>query len=517
MRNESRTRKTFLNARINLIFYFLTLALSFFSRKIFLNILGIDFIGLTGTLQSLLNFLNIAELGIGTAVGYTLYKPLFEQNQHQINEIISVFGYMYRWIGKIILIIGIILSFFLPLIFPQSPFNLSIIYLIYYVFLLSSLIGYFINYKQTLLSADQRNYVITAYFQTANIVKTILQMISAFYIGSYYLWIIIEFVFAIIHSLILNWKINKVYPWLKSNVSNGKTLLKKYPNIIQLSQQVFVHKIGGIAQFQLTPFLVYAFTSLQAVALYGNYALISDKLNALLNSLLNSTAAGIGNLIAEGSTEKILKIYWELMAVRFFFAGLFVFSMYYLLPPFIALWLGSNYLLPQDIMICILCIFALGIIRGTTEQFIAGHGLYQDTWAPITETFIYLLVALSGGYWIGLKGILLGNIASLLIIIYGWKPYFLFKRGFKLPIKVYWKRFLQYIFILVLSFVIIHIIHSYIHWEYGYNDWYSFLGYCLYIAISITLVLFFMMYIGTEGMRNFIKRFYCYESFSTNT
>lgn len=507
MKKESRIRKTVLNARVNLIFYCLTLALSFFSRKIFLNILGTDFVGLTGTLQSLLNFLNIAELGIGTAVGYTLYKPLFEQNQHQINEIISVFGYMYRLIGKIILLSGVILSLFLPLIFPKSSFNLSIIFLAYYAFLTSSLIGYFINYKQTLLSADQRNYVVTAYLQTANIIKTIVQIISAYYTQSYYLWIIIEFTFAIIHSIILNWKINQVYPWLKSEVSNGKNLLKKYPDVIRLSKQVFVHKIGGIAQFQMTPILIYAFVSLKTVALYGNYGMISDKLNALLNSLLNSTAAGIGSLIAEGNKDKILRIYWELMAVRFFFAGLFVFSMYYLLPTFITLWLGNSYLLSNKVFICILCIFLLGIVRGTTEQFVAGYGLYHDTWAPIAETIIYIFVALLGGYFSGLNGILFGNIVSLLVIIYGWKPYLLFKEGFGLPIKVYWIGFLQNIFILVLSFTIFYFIHSYIYKENNCNNWPTFIGYCIYIGLSIALILFFMMYIGTRGMRNFMKRF----------
>ena len=114
MKQESRTRKTFLNVRVNLIFYFLTLTLSFFSRKIFLDILGADFVGLTGTLQNLLSYLNIIDLGIGTAVGYLLYKPLFENNQGIINEIISVFGYLYRWVGIIILTIGVILSLFLP-------------------------------------------------------------------------------------------------------------------------------------------------------------------------------------------------------------------------------------------------------------------------------------------------------------------------------------------------------------------------------------------------------------------
>ena len=127
MSQESRVRKSLLNARVNLIFYFLTLALSFFSRKIFLDTLGADFVGLTGTLQNLLGFLNLAELGIGSAIGYVLYKPLFDHDETKINEIISVFGYLYRWIGKIILIAGCILACFLPLIFPNTEFELGLI------------------------------------------------------------------------------------------------------------------------------------------------------------------------------------------------------------------------------------------------------------------------------------------------------------------------------------------------------------------------------------------------------
>ncbi len=138
---ESRVKKTLLNARVNLIFYFLTLVLSFFSRKIFLDCLGADFIGLTGTLQNLLGFLNLAELGIGSAIGYVLYKPLFDHDRTKINEIISVMGYLYRWIGLIILAGGCILALFLPLIFPDTEFGMGIIYFAYFSFLTSSLIG----------------------------------------------------------------------------------------------------------------------------------------------------------------------------------------------------------------------------------------------------------------------------------------------------------------------------------------------------------------------------------------
>ena len=125
---ESRLKKSLLNAKVNLIFYVLTLALSFFSRKIFIDCLGADFIGLSGTLQNLLGFLNLAELGVGTAIGYVLYKPLFQQDQGKINEIISVFGYLYRWIGGIILAAGCLLAVFLPQIYPNTGFEYGVIY-----------------------------------------------------------------------------------------------------------------------------------------------------------------------------------------------------------------------------------------------------------------------------------------------------------------------------------------------------------------------------------------------------
>ena len=358
MSQESRVRKSLLNARVNLIFYFLTLALSFFSRKIFLDTLGADFVGLTGTLQNLLGFLNLAELGIGSAIGYVLYKPLFDHDETKINEIISVFGYLYRWIGKIILIAGCILACFLPLIFPNTEFDLGLIFFAYFSFLASSLIGYFANYKQTLLGADQKNYVVTAYFQTATIIKTIIQMALAYYTGNYYLWVIVELSFGIIYSFILNWKINQVYPWLRSEVSQGRILFKKYPEVMKYTKQLFVHKIGGFVQNQTIPFLIYAFVSLKIVAFYGNYTIITDKLSILLNSFLDSTSAGVGNLIAEGQKVKVQKVFWELLSIRFLMAGLFCFCVYKLLPSFVSLWLGNEYLLPSIVLVLVLINFS---------------------------------------------------------------------------------------------------------------------------------------------------------------
>lgn len=505
MTQESRVKKSLLNARVNLIFYFLTLALSFFSRKIFLDCLGADFVGLTGTLQNLLGFLNLAELGIGSAIGYVLYKPLFDHDEAKINEIISVFGYLYRWIGRIILGAGCILACFLPLIFPDTQFELGIIFFAYFAFLASSLIGYFANYKQTLLGADQKNYVVTAYFQTATIVKTLIQMASAYYTGSYYLWVVIELVFGIIYSFILNWKINQVYPWLKSEVKQGKLLFKKYPEVMKYTKQLFVHRIGAFTQFQMTPILTYAFVSLQMVAFYGNYSIVIDKIQALINNMFTGIEAGIGNLIAEGNQKKIEKVFWEITSVRYYIAGFTVFLIYYLINPFITLWLGKEYILSNSVIIIILVNTYLRISNGYNASFLFGYGLFNDTWAPLTEATINIVIAIIAGSIWGLPGILMGNIISYLLIVCIWKPYFLYWKGFKKNSTEYWLNILRYIVILAIS-------------------WYSFIlikniititpiqGYLNLIFFAITILLVFgtiytlmMLFFGI-GFNNIIHR-----------
>ncbi len=507
MLNESRVKKSLLNARVNLIFYFLTLILSFFSRKIFLDTLGDDFVGLTSTLQNLLGFLNLAELGIGSAIGYVLYKPLFDRDETKINEIISVFGYLYRWIGFIILGTGIVLACFLPLIFPDTIFEMGIIYFAYFSFLVSSLIGYFANYKQTLLGADQKNYVVTAYFQTANIIKTLIQMASAYYTGSYYLWVAIELTFGVIYSFILNWKINQTYPWLRSEVRLGHKLFRKYPEVMKYTKQLFVHQISSFVQFQTTPFLIYAFVSLQTVAYYGNYTLIIDKLAQLMNTVLGSTSAGIGNLISEGNKNKIINIFWELTTIRFFIAGVFCFALSQLIEPFIVLWLGKKYTLESSVLFLIILRIYLQITHGCLGQFIYGCGLFSDVWSSIAQSLIFMSVAILGGYFWGLEGILCASIVSFFIVIGIWKPYFLYNKGFCKSVWFYWKKWTLLMGINTISFVV----STFVVWRICFTintawDWifYSLICIGLYLMVSAIL-----MVLLNQHARSFIKRIKC--------
>lgn len=508
MAKESRVKKSLLNARVNLICYMISLVVAFFTRRVFLEQLGTEFIGLTGTLQSLLGFLNLAELGIGGAIGYVLYKPVSEDNHDKINEIISLFGYLYRYIGFIILGFGIILSLFIPLIFPNTSFSLGVIYFGFYAYLTSSLIGYFVNYRTALLGADQRNYIVTGYFQLTTTLKVIIQIILALVVCNFYLYFAIELIFGIINSIILNKKINQTYPWLESEIKLGKGLLKKYPDVAKYVKQLFIHKIAGFVQSQISPVFIYSFVSLPMVALYGNYTIITQRVQSLIGSLLGSTSAGIGSLIAEGDSDKSMKVYAEMFSIQALIAGFIASAIFVLINPFIAVWLGREYPLDMSIVLLIVLQFFMEQLRGTTEQFKFGFGLFADTWAPIAEAVIYVISAAVGGYFLGLKGVLLGPIVSLLLIVHIWKPYYLFKEGFHKSVVIYIKIFFQHIIPIAISFVISYILVGFILPEaYMYSGWGQWiLGACLFSSLMLTLSCI-LLYVSSSGMRAFVHRF----------
>lgn len=503
--NESRVKKTLLNARVNLIFYFLILAITFFSRKIFLDTLRADFVGLTGTLQNILGYLNLAELGVGAAISFNLYKPIQQGNRELICKIISIFGYYYRNIGLFVLGAGLIVSAFFPLIFKNDGFPLPVIYFAFYSFLTSSLIGYFVNYKQTLLSADQKQYKITVYYQTLNLVKTVLQMAIAYYYSSYYAWIGIELGFGILYSFILNNRINKIYPWFKTSIKLGKESSKDFGNILTSTKQVFVHRIKGFLLTQSDQLFVFAFVSLKMVAYYNNYVLVISKLTSFFSNILDSVGASVGNLVAEGNHNKMMKVFWELMALRYFVAGFICFSIYHLIDPFIAIWLGSEYILGKWIVILLVVNLFISISRGTVDNFNFAYGQYADVWAAWVEGIVNITATLFFAWKWGIAGILLGKTVSIVPIIVFWKPLYLFKDGFHESYAKYWAGTIRYYIVFAVSAFIVHFLVGLL--RQGEID--SYLWFCIYgfaYAGSFAVLYFFGMLLFAPGGKNLVNR-----------
>lgn len=493
MRGDSRVQKSLLNARINTICFFASLILSFFSRRVFINFLGISFLGLTGTLGSILGFLNIAELGIGSAIGYVLYKPIVDDDRLKITEVVSVLGYLYRMIGHFILLAGVVVSLFLPLIFKENDlFEYKVLYFGFYSYLISSLIGYYNNYKQVLLSADQRNYEVTGYYQVVSMITSVLQMLFAYLTKSFLVFFALQLLCGVSYSVILNFRINKVYPWLNCEVSKGRVLLKEYPQIVLYIKQLCFHKIGEFVQFQISPLLIYSFVSLPMVAIYMNYTTISDKLNKFVVGAMDSTLAGVGNLISEGDSGRVWSVFRELMSIRYLVSGIVAACFYYTSSSFVSLWLGEQYVLSSITTLLISVLLFMSIARGAVDQFIYGFGLFSDVWSPIAESIIFVLTSIVFGHFWGLNGILLGPILSIGLIIYIWKPFFLFSRGLKMSWGNYWLRFFIYLAIHIISYwAAIMILHDNLCSNESWLQWIISSSLFLFVYSLIAFLLFF--------------------------
>jgi O-antigen/teichoic acid export membrane protein len=499
-----RVLKTIKNAKINLFYYVCFMFVSFFSRKMFLEYLGADFIGLTGTLNAILGMLSIAELGVGTAVGYALYKPIYNKHNDEINKIVSLLGYIYKKIGFVILFFGIAISLFIPLILDTTEFNYWTILYVFLTFLISSLLGYFFNYHQILLFSDQKNYIVSKYYQSILILKLLTQISLVYLFQNYFIWIIVELLFSIFYSVLFRRRVKKEYPFLNFKLKATSNILKEYPEIIRKVKQIFIQKVAYIVLTGTDSILIYAFANLKAVAFIGNYQLIILSSKTLAGKIFSGTGAAIGDIVAEGDKKNIKKIFWEMMAIKHFVASILFVAIYFLIDKFIVLWLGSEYILDKDLIVLMLIIMVLTQIRVPVMNYLNAYGLFFDVWASVAETIVNLVVSIVFGYLWGIKGIFYGTIFSMGLLTIGWKPYFLYKNGFKMPVYDYYRGQA----LLILPFIIVFpIVRFYFSNKIllidSYLDW-IFMGFKLFIFTVIFFVILFFVF--SRGFRSLVDR-----------
>ena len=502
---SERVHRSVMNIKVGMFFYVLSLFLAFFSRKVFLDCLGAEFIGLTGMLMNIMSFLSVAELGIGTSIVYFLYKPLQEDNHEDINTIMSMLAYLYRYIGYVIGAIGISISIFFPWWLNNLTMGLPLVYFAFYSFLASSVAGYIFNYKQLLVSANQKHYLVNAYFQTISIIQSFIQILLAYYYHNLYLWVLVGFIFTIVGIIVFNYRIQQLYPWLRINLKEGKTNLKKYPEVLSKTRQIFNQKIKDFILYRSDELLVGSFVSVVQVAFYGNYMIIINKLNFLVNILSDGLSAGVGNLLAEGNEKNIMKVYWELTATRFLILGIIIFSLLLFFQPFIGCWLGKQYQLSD--LIVYLLVFNLFMRYQTAAVYIylGSAGQFSDVWAAWAELIVNLSITLILAPTYGIVGILLGKIISFGIISSFWKPYYLFSQTFHKSVWDYWRGMCIYYII----FILCTLLSIWLKQTIIDSHSASFLSLAVYgaaVFIPIFAVFFILLFIFTPGMKYFVAR-----------
>lgn len=503
---ESRTAKSIKNAQVSFFYYVVFMILGFWSRKVFFDYLGSEVVGLESTVGNLLTFLNLAELGIGMAVTYFLYKPLFGKDYETINKIVALQGWIYKHVAYLVISGAVVLMFFFPRIFRDIGVPLWYAYVVFLVFLFGSMLGYFVNYRQIVLNTDQKGYKVARVTTGFGAFIKVVQIVLLPFVPHPFLFYVGTNVFCTLFSCWwLNHTIAKEYPWLNTKGYSGKQLLREYPEVLKKTKQLFIHKISTVILFNATPFIMYAFSTLTVVAYYSNYAMIFGKVKDTMNMIFGSTGAAIGNLIASGDKKKLIRVFWELYDSRFCMSAIILMSVFFLSHKFIVLWLGEKFVLSQFLLILLLIIQSLSVTRSTVDQYINGYGLFSDVWAPMTEGAINIGGALIFGYFFGYEGVIIGNILSLLLIIHIWKPIFLFKKGLEMSVLSYFKSiFFRYCILIVDMLLFDRLFQLFVPERFSSFLEFGIYGFIIFLIIGV--VLFAEFYSFSRGTRDFVVR-----------
>ena len=290
-----------------------------------------------------------------------------------------------------------------------------------------------------------------------------------------------------------------------------KQLQLRYIHLWTKTKQVFIFKISHIIYTSSANVLIGFLANLSTVALYGNYNMLMSKVTSAFDGIFTGMGASIGNLIAEGNKEKILRNFYELLSIRYFIASFCSISFYFVSSPFILIWLGDTFLMSNNIILLLTIQGFILQARLTVINFKDAYGLFQDVWAPISEVVMYITISLILGKFWGLSGILMGVIISQTLIKMIWQPYYLFKHGFKQSVlKMYWPIFLKYLCIIGISIIAISQISKVYLSINAIDGWLSMVVYCLVIGVDVFLILTILFFVTDKYFRSFINHIYNY-------
>lgn len=388
------TRKSAVNAVISLATQLSSNLLSFVSRYIFIHFLSEEYLGINGLFSNVLTLLSFAELGIGEALAYAMYKPMKEHDQRKLRALLSFYKIAYWWIMGAVLFIGIAISFFVDGLVSQKPDIPENFQILFCLFLINNAMSYFMVYKQSVLMVDQNRYVVSIVRQATYVGQIIIQSIFLIVTRNYYVYLLWQIAGTIVTNMLLSFYVDKKYPWAKCSGKQDKLSTDEKQSIYRDIKDLSISKIAGVISNGSDNIIIAKLVDLVSVGLISNYTMVINALNGILWGALSSITGSIGQFNVDSDIKEKRKIFDELYLCTFWLYSFLCIGLMTLLSPLVSVWLGSKYTVAQPIVIALVAITYISGLNFPFYTFRVTCGLF----APMKYNYVYyaiLNVALS--------------------------------------------------------------------------------------------------------------------------
>ena len=429
--DESRSKNSARNVGVVFVSKILQILLSFLVRTLLIQKLGAEILGLDGLFSSVITILSIADLGLGSAVIYSLYTPIAENDKKTIAAYISFFDKVYSVIGIVIMVIGFITLPVLPFIVNlEKP--IAHLELIYLLTIAGTSATYFFSSRRIIFEADQKAYKFVSVDLVFNILLQLTQIFIIIVFQDYIFVLLNRAVIALLKNVNIYIIGNREYEYLSKYKQERLEKSRKralWTNTIA----ILCHKVGGVLVSGVDNTIISAFVGTLYAGFYSNYLLVINSVTAFITIGINSLVPSVGNLRATtDNVEHHYSVFTELLLINYVMSAFVGVMLYAELNNFIVVWIGKNYLLDTSVVLLLCINFYISTMRYACGTFNTAAGYFKQTLIkPIAEGIINLIVSIVLVNQIGMIGVFIGTTVSLLLGSVWVDPFVLYRKWFK--------------------------------------------------------------------------------------
>lgn len=425
-----RTKNATRNIIFGIILKLYQMLLPFVMRTAMIYFMGMKYLGLSSLFTSILQVLNLAELGVGSAMVYSMYKPIVEDDRETICALMRLYRLYYRIIGALVAILGVILMPFLPQLVKVDtvPKGISI-YILYLLNLGATVLSYWLfAYKNSLLNAHQRTDVVSKITLGTNTLMYLFQFLVLALLHNYYLYVIIKLITQAVTNITTAVAVDKMYPNYKPE---GKLDIGAIKQINHRVRDLFTAKLGGVILNAADTIVISAFLGLTDLAVYQNYYFILTSVIGIVSVVFGACTAGIGNSLIVDTSEKNFLDFETFSLIIAWVSGFCSCCMLCLFQPFMKLWVGSKYLLPMSAVVCFVIYYFIYEINQLFNIYKDAAGIWhEDRFRPLITATANLIMNIILVQFYGIYGVLLSTVIATLGIGMPWLLHNLFTSVF---------------------------------------------------------------------------------------
>lgn len=501
---SSRLNLSFKNMLSGAVGQALTILLSFVSRTIFLRTLTTEYLGINGLFSNILTLLSFAELGIGNAMIFSMYKPLKDKDIQKLQGLMFLYKKAYRVIAVVVAGIGLLLVPFLSFFISNPPNikeNLTIIYLLY---LLNATISYLWTHKKSIIIADQKVYIVNISQNIFNIILLIAQAIVLILTHNFILYLCLQITTNLLNNLIVSHIANEMYPFLKEPITT-QISQNETKRIFTDIKALTISKIAGVVANGTDSIIISKIMGLTSVGLVSNYSLIINAVNGLFWSFLSGITASIGNLNTEKNFTYRAAIFKQLFLGVYSIYSFASICLLVLLNPFISIWLGKNYLIDNVTVFALVLIIYVSGVNYPCFVFRTTLGYFEQVkYAYVGSAFFNVVLSIILGKMFGLSGVFFATSISRLITSEIADGFYVYRDGLQLSPSIYFIKYYLYFTLFLVNYYITYSVVNQVPYL-GVSGFVFKVFICIFVSNSINYIVLYRSEAFAELKLKFLR------------